>query len=235
MKKEEILKFYQNHRLYIFPLAVVFSSLILIVFVIYPQMVKFISNYKVEREIIDKSKFLESKVRSLESYDSADLNRKVEFALNSYSIDKDFINAVGLLQNLTAQSGFSITSMSLGGNSQKKENAQDQSYSIKLEITGPTTQLPALLSSIDSSPRLMRVSSMDTVLEKDPKSAVISLNVEVLYSAAPKDIGDIYAPLPSLSEQDEEIIAKLAGLSSQANFQQPVVQSGPRGKENPFE
>ncbi len=234
MKKEEILKLYQNYRLYIFPAVVALSSLILIIFVIYPQIVKLITNQKIEGEITNKSKFLEVKAQTLESYDSTDLSQKVNFVINSYPTDKDFVSALGLLQNLISQTGFKTVSMSLGANSSKSDYGQ--SYNIKLDVLGPADLLPKLLTNIENSPRLMRVSGVETNVGKDPQGATVSLNVEVLYSPAPKVFGSVDSPLPSLSQKDEEVIVKLARTGSTLTTPQQITpQLGSRGKANPFE
>lgn len=231
MRKEEILKFYQNYRLYLFPAIVALSSLILIIFVIYPQAVKLITNQQVEGEILSKSKLLETKAQALDSLDQADLEKKVNFALSFLPADKDFVSALGLLQDLTLKSGFSTTSISLGSGSSKNVNAQ--SYNLKLEILGPVTLLPILISNIENSSRLMRVSSLDISAKGASQAVTISLDIDVLYLSAPTDFGSIDSPLPSLSEKDDEIIAKLA-KGDTAVFQ-PTTQLGSRGKANPFE
>lgn len=234
MNKEAISKYYQQYKLYVFPAIVALSSLILIIFVIYPQTIKLLANQKVQGEITNKSKFLEAKAQTLESYDSSDLNQKVDSVLGAYPAEKDFVSALSLLQNLTAQSGFSATSISLGTGSAK--NAGVESYNIKLDILGPIVQLPTLLSNIENSPRLMKVSSVETSIGKDSESATISLNVEVLYSSAPQIPGSIDSPLQELSQQDEEVIAKLARVGSNEIISKPpTTQLGPRGKANPFE
>lgn len=232
MKKEEIFNFYRNYRLYIFPAIVEFSTLILILVVIYPQTLKLIENQKKEEEIQNKSAFLETKIQTLASFDPTDLSQKVDYTLNSYPADKDFVFSLNVLQNLVSQSGFKILSISLEL-SAKKTNTQ--SYGIRLDLLGSTSQLPILISSIESSSRLMRVASIETASGKDSSGATIVLNVDILYASAPQEFGSIDSPLPSLSEKDEEVIAKLARGNVSVSSQSTTVQLGPRGKANPFE
>lgn len=235
MKKEEILKFYLNYRLYIFPGIVTLSSLILIVFVIFPQTSKLLSNQSAKQEILNKSKFLEAKAETLESYDERDLNIKVNYAITSYPTEKDFANVVGVLQNLTAQTGFSISSLNLGSSSNSKVG---QSYSIRLDAVGPLSLLPILLNKIESSPRLMRISSVETISARDPNSVTVDLGIDVLYSAPPSEFGSVDSPLPELSKQDENILAQLASTNTQiptSQLEQAPSQLGPRGKANPFQ
>lgn len=233
MKKDVILKYYQKYKLYIFPTVVALSSLILIIFVIYPQTAKLIANQKVEGDIRSKSNFLEVKAQTLESYDPEDLNKQVNFTLNAYPTEKDFIPALSLLQNLISQSGFSSISTSFGAASVKSANTQ--SYSIKLDLLGPLSFLQDLLNNIEDSPRLMRISNVEAVGGGDRKVANISLEVEVLYSSAPTEFGSIDSPLPELSQKDQEVIVKLARLGTVVNPLQITPQLGPRGKVNPFE
>lgn len=231
MKKEEVSKFYLKYRLYIFPAVVALSSLILIISVIYPQVAKLLANQKVETEIINKSKFLEAKAQTLESLNQEELSKKVDFAVTAFPTDKDFVTAINLLQSLTAQSGFNTVSMSLGTASSKTGNVQ--SYSFRVDLLGPTALLPTLLNRIESTPRLIRVSSIETSINKNAQASTISLNLDVLYSSAPTGFGSIDSPVVELSEKDEEVIVKLARSATTA---QPITSSlGPRGKANPFE
>lgn len=231
MRKEQISKFYQTYKLYIFPLVVAFSSLILIIFVIYPQAVKLITDQKVEAETASKSQFLEVKAQELEEYDPADLNEKVDYVLSAYPTDKDFVSAMGILHSLITKSGFNVISMTLGS---AVAATNVQSYNLKVEIIGPQTLFPVLLTNIENSPRLMRVSNIQTTIGGSQGSAV-SLNIDVLYAAAPSGFGSVDSPLPQLSEKDEEIITKLARSTTPVSSTQTPVIPGPRGKENPFE
>ena len=230
MKKENLLKFYQTYRLYLFPGVVALSSLLLIVFAILPQAVKLISNQKQEGELINKSKFLESKAQALESYDSDDLARKVEITLNAYPGSKDFEVAIGLLQQLAAQSGFKIASIVLGNTS--KTSGGSESYELKMEMIGVKSGLPVLLNNLESSPRLIRVQNIEASFN-NLQALNVSLVVEVLYAGLPQSFGSSDSPLPEFNQVDEDLIAKLArvgGVIPQSSF-----ISTPRGKANPFE
>lgn len=232
MKREEILKFYQKNKLYIFPLIVSLSALILIVFVIYPQTARLINNQRTQGENLKRLTLLESKVSALESYDEVDLNSKVDSALASYPVDKDFIQAIGLLQNLTAQAGFNITSLALGSG-YAVGNAQ--SYNIKLDTSGPLANTLTLLNSIGGSQRLMNISNVEISIARDAQSSIVSLSIEILYAPAPQEFGSIDSPLPELSQKDQEILAKLARVETTTGQPQTSSQLPPRGRENPFE
>lgn len=228
MKKEALIKFYSNYKLYIFPLGVILSSLILIFFIILPQTLKLIGNQKAENELILSSKFLEVKAQTLESFNQEDLSQKVEFALNAYPAEKDFNNALAILQQITSKSGFVIVNLSLGA---AATTPSSQSYNVKIEISGPKPLFPLLLSNIDSAQRLMKVSGIETS-SKDAQTLDAAIGVEVFYSPVPNNLGTVDSPLPEVSPKEEEILAKLTSVDETVS--QPSTTS-PRGKANPFE
>ncbi len=233
MKKETILKFYSDYKIFIFPIAVTISSLILIAFVILPQAIKLISNQETGDILLQRTKFLEVKAQALEGYDEEDLSKKVNFALNVYPPDKDFGSVIGLIQAITAQAGFNIVSLSLGGG---PTQTGAQNFNIALEISGPKTLLPSLLSALENAPRLMRVGNITISPAAGSAGVQASLGLEILYQAAPQNFGSIDSPLPELSEVDQELLVKLAGVQpSQQVVGDAPVSTSPRGKDNPFE
>lgn len=231
MKKDTINKFYSAYKLYIFPAIIILSGLILIIFIIYPQANKFIADQKVEQELLKKSSFLEDKAKILESYDQNDLRVNVGHALAAYPTERDFSNVFGLLQNLTSQSGYSLIAITLGGGSGK--SGDSQTFLLKLEVIGSLSSTKNLISTLEDSPRIMRMNSMETTVGIDPNLVSTFLNLDVLYSSIPEVFGSIDSPLPELSQKDEELLARLAKAAPQTQPQ--TIQLGPRGKANPFE
>ncbi len=231
MKKENLLKFYQNYRLYVFPTIVALSSLLLIALIIFPQASKLISNQRDEGELINKSRFMETKVSALEGYNNEDLSHKLEVALQAYPANKDFEVAVGLLQQLALGSGFNLASVSLG--SSGKASAGADSYELKLEMVGGKSNLPILLKNLESAPRLIRVNSIDLASNNDLQAINVSLVVAVLFASAPSNFGSVDSPLPDFNQKEEDLIAKL--VRENVVTAQIDSVSTPKGKSNPFE
>lgn len=230
MKKEVLVKFYSTYKLYIFPAVVLTSCLILIVFVIYPQLVSLISNNKVSSGLQKKMDFLEVKAQTLEGYDGRDLSSKLDYALAYLPADKDFTNALGLLQNITSRSSFSILSFALGTQTAIKGA---QGYSVKLEVKGPKALLPNLFSGIESSNRVMRVATLE--VKSLPDGSVDAfLGIDVLYSSAPQTFGSADSPLPVLTEEDEQLLSKLAGEGVVQQQPAVITPTVPLGKSDPF-
>lgn len=231
MKKETTAKFYSNYKLYIFPAVVVLSNLFLIVFVIYPQTMKLINNQAAIADLTTKSKLLETKVAALESYDEADLSRKAGFALAALPTDKDYGNVLGLLQQLISEFGFSINTISFSSAANKLGNSD--SFSVKVGIKGAKIMFQPLLDSLENSRRLFRLNSIDTSSNPTSQTIEAFLAIEVLYLLSPQNYGSMDSTLPELSEEDEELIAKLKRLDRTVSS--PSAMESPRGKVNPFE
>lgn len=236
MKKEALIRLYSEYKLLIFPIVVALSSLFLIVFAIYPQTIKLIENQKLALDFTNKSKFLETKVIALESFDEADLSKKINTALSTFPAEKDYGNILGLMQQLIAESGFSITSISLGDSGSKLNQAD--SYTVKLQVQGARALFQTLLSNLEKSPRLMKISTIDISANQASQTADVSLAIDVLYSGLSQNFGAIDSPLPQIEQKEEELLANLARAneagSSSLAIQQSI-SSSPRGKSNPFE
>lgn len=235
MKREKLIQFYQTYRLYIFPIVVALSSLFLIIFAIYPQTVKLIITQKATDDLINKSKFLETKAAALENYNEEDLSQKVGYALGVFPADKDYGNILTLLQQQVVKSGFSINSISFSNAGNKLGNSQ--SFEVKLEVKGAKALLQSLLNNLEDSPRLIKVNSIDITFNQISQALDASLLLQVLYSAIPNSFGTADSPLPELSQKDQELLTTLAKTSETSVIfpAQSANQVSPRGKANPFE
>lgn len=235
MKTGTLAKLYANYSLYLFLVVVALSAVFLIMFALYPQVSKLISNQSASDALATKAKVLEAKAVALESYNEADLSKKVEVTLKVLPSEKDLGDILGQLQQITTQSGFSITSMSVSDSSSNPKNAN--SYAVKIQVKGSRALFPNLLSNLETTLRLMRISSADLSSNKAADSVDASLAVEVLYSKAPQSLGSIDSSLPQISQKDEDL---LVSLTKQAEEDQSVAATqsaalSPRGKVDPFE
>lgn len=232
MKKENLSKFYAKYRTFIFPTVVALSSLFLIIFIIYPQTKKLLDNQEAAKVLLRKSEILEIKASALENLNGEDLSRKVDLALQVYPGDREYGTILGLLQQVVAQSGFSIESISFSKSSAKVASAD--SFEVKMDLKGPKVLFETLLNNLENSPRLVKINSLDTSLSQSSQGVSAALSIDALYAAIPKTFGSIEASLPELTQKDEELITTLSriivtvpgSLSS---------SSSPRGKANPFE
>lgn len=218
--------------MYIFPIIIILSCFILIFFIIFPQIKELISNVRLEKQLKSRQGLLEAKAQVLENLNEQDLSVKVGSVLTSYPAEKDFATVIGLIQQLAAQSGFSLTTLSLGSASAKYGDSQ--SYGVKVETVGPKNLLANFINSVEDTPRIMRVATLEVATTRDANIVNVALEIQILFGSLPQTFGTVDSPLPQLTAKDEELIAKLTAQTPVAAPAQPVTLS-PRGKANPFE
>lgn len=232
--KEKLLKFYLDFRLYIFPAVVGFSCIILIVFVIYPQTEKLILNQKAKSEIISRFELLEAKASSLENINEQDLERKLTAALTSLPAESDFSVIIGILGVITNANGFSVSGLGINPTTYQVEDGTSR-YGVTTQVLGPQDLLPRLTKAIESSPRIMKVKTLE--VSKNPEGGVVtvSLGLEVLFAPASTTLAGVDSPLPSLSQEDEDLLTSLTSIIRPSQITIEPIPSGPKGKANPFE
>lgn len=234
MTKEALKQFYNKYRLYIIPLVIGVSSLILIIFVIYPQTIKLISNNSAQGALVNRSKFLEAKASELKSVNEADLSKKLNLALTALPGDKDFGEVIGLVQEIANQNRFDLISLDLTSSEEQATSSTSFGYyNITVEAVGPKGGLNNLLVEIENASRVMRVDTILITSGKDPNIINAITGVKVYYSVIPTKIGSVDAPLPQLSRQDEDLLLKLSSIIEAAPPTSTTLS--PRGKSNPFE
>lgn len=233
MKLSYLMIFYSKYKLFLFPTVVALSCLVLIAFIIFPQLSKLISNKEVEKQLAGRAKVLGIKAAALEGYNSEELQLKVVSVLSALPPEKDLGSILSILQNITGKDNFTISAFSVAGG---EGVGGVQSYGVKLTVAGPRSLFSSLLKSIESSPRIMRVQTIDVSGTKDAQSLEANLSIQILFAPIPSSMGSVDAPLPTLSEKDEEVIAKLSSTSAPiVTTEQTPIISVPTGKANPFE
>lgn len=232
MNKQQLFEIYSKYRLFPFSTIVLVFSIILTIFVIYPQIQKLISDQDKIRELNRKTSLLENKVQRLESLDEDDLKEKLAIALRTLPVEADFANALGMIQTLANTYQFIIISFQTSLSSEK-EGLKLTNYSINLDLVGPKVLVQRFIDSINENFRLMRTIYIQTdVIGKENEASTV-LSVDIFYSQVPSTIGAVDAPIPEITDKDEEFISELVRSQPAAEVQ-PIL-TGPRGKANPFE
>lgn len=230
MDKQQLFLMYQKYRLIIFPVTTAIAGVILIAFVIVPQLSKLMNNNAAYTDIQEKNSFLEVKAEELEVIDGEKLKQKLDVSLLALPSNKDLTDVIGILQNVVTQSGFGISTLQFGADT---AISGQQAFKVKLEISGPKAIFSNLLTNIEGSYRPMKIDSIDITSSRDSEQVNGTLNINVFYAPIPNSLGGVETPLPKLSEKDEEVIASLSRVTSST----PAVATNlpARGKTNPFE
>lgn len=234
MDKKQLIEIYQKYRLILFPGITAISSVVLIVLVIFPQLSKFMSNNTAYNDIVKKNDFLEVKAIDLEVVNEVDLKQKLDTSLVALPANKDITEIIGIIQSIIAQSGFVLSSLQFG---EDISIGGQSAFKVKLDIAGSATVLNVLLSNIESSYRPMKIDTIDISNPKNSDNINGTLTINVFYAPIPNTLGSIDAPVPKLSEKEEEIISTLARSTTVAteNTNISIGNFAPRGKINPFE
>lgn len=233
--KQVLLNFYNQYKLIVFPLGVSLSGVILITFVIYPQINGLLSGQEEYQKATQRFELLDVKADELEQLDESDLKRKMEIALLALPADKDYPAIIGIVQELIGKYGFIIDGLRVGSSVAKSTGSSG--FIIDVQMQGPKDVLPQVLKDLETTSQVMKIASID--LSSSPESPnFISANVtiEVYYAGLPSKLGSLDAPLPGLTASDDSLISELIAAQSSLSIisdKQAVLL--PRGKANPFE
>ena len=214
-----------NYKTLIYPSAVGLASLIIIIFVIVPQLQSFLSGQDDLKLKQARLNTLEVKAKELESFDQDAYTEKLLNAFYYLPVDKDYSNIIGIFRELTASAGMSLTSLHPGS------ATAESSYLVKADIVGQVSSLGAMLEAIEKSPRVMKLESVET---STSTSGLLNatLTVSVYYASPPQSLGAVDAPLPKLTEGDQVVLSSLIPPSAQSSSTTIIL---PSGKSNPFE
>lgn len=232
--KEDLKKFYVKYRILIFPALVGLSSLILIITVIFPQVRVLISNYQTLNQIKAQEDSLNVKAAQLSNIDQNKLSQNLSLSLSALPADPSLADAVARIQEVVFSSGFNLISVNISYGNTKMV---PPGFTIIAAIEGPGAILGNLLVNIESSPRVMKVSSVELNRIRNSDAVSVALSVDAYYQEIPQSLGKIDDPLPTLLQEETEILNNLAqnqfSLASQAtSVDLSLVQ---KGKANPFE
>lgn len=222
-----------EYKFLIYPFVTVLAALFLLFIFILPQLKNFFEGQKNLTVMENRARVLEAKASDLESYDKDRLEERLGVALASLPTEKDLPVVLGILQSLSANSAVTLVSFQISG--PQVSDPKSSSFGVKLDITGTTRALENFVESIEASYRVMKVSSVEVSPLGTSGQISSIVGVDVFFTPAPKEFGSIDEPLPKITEQDEEIIAKLATSETLAETLSPLAASEETGKSNPFE
>lgn len=216
-----------KYKIFLYPLLVMVCSVIIIIFLIIPQIKIFVLGQDKLSDSKELLNILEVKASELEGLDEVDLSQKLSVALAALPVEKDFASLIGVFKGLATASGMSLTSFHLAGASEPQN-----SYLVRAELIGSNSSLGQLLNNIEKASRVMRLQTLETSTSGVGNTIASTVTVLVFFQPGPKTLGPIDSALPKLSETDKAILAALTKVSSP---EQSGVIILPSGKSNPFE
>lgn len=228
-EKARTLKiFYDQYKILIVPVLVGVSSLFLVLFVIVPQLQSFLGGRATLQETEENLKILTVKAGGLESINEDDLRKKLAVALSALPPERDFAKAIGILQDVAALSGVSLSSIQIG----QAQAESGSGFSVKVELVASKLTMAHFLRQVESAPRVMKVQGLDLAFSRTGEGIDAAVVLEVFFAPAPQALGAVTDSLPQISPEDEKVLLTLSNAPV-ATFS--ATPSSPRGKPNPFD
>lgn len=230
---DRISQLIKRYQLLGWPLVSIVISLLLLVFIIIPQLLGIKSTQDSIAQLNTRVGNLNAKANSLNSVDTKSYQDNLNVALIVLPTDKDIPSAIGQIQTLLANNNLQLNGMSFA-HSDTPPSAALQNYQIKIDVTSDQNSLKNLVNSLKGAPQIMQVTTLDITGDQRTSSLDSTLTLEIFYQGLPTALGDLEQPVSPLTQADTSLLADLQ-KRTQGAAQVSSVNLGPRGKANPFQ
>lgn len=227
---KEVKLFYDQYKIFIYPVLVSVTSLFLILFLILPQIKGFLGGRENLELSRNKLEILSVKAKDLEAINEEDLRKKMGLTLTALPQEKDFPQVIGVLQEVAKASGMVLVSVQIG---QAQNATANSGFPVKVEVVGSKIALTMFLKNVESASRVMKVGSIELSFSKLQDNVDASVMIDVFYAPTPSALGAVTDNLPKISPEDEKIIVSLSRAPVSTFSAIPTNVS--LGKSNPFE
>lgn len=198
------------------------------------------------RQLSSKTQALRTKLTALNALDENTLRSQLNELISAVPSDKSLPTVFSTVEGIAGQAGVSITSMGIGGDSSlatpaaSKRTAQEKQIGTRTIPFSVTIEgaLPAIQQFITLAPQVRRLLRIRTFAITFPTSDLpvhIAVEMDAFYEPFPVTIGKTGSALPTLSESEVDIIAKVAKLPlanvSENSLPPPLIG---QVKSNPF-
>ncbi|MFA5933326.1 MAG: hypothetical protein WCV81_03650 [Microgenomates group bacterium] len=223
--------YYFKYRIYIIPSAVGLVCLLIIGFVIVPQMLEIFKERESSGVLFNRIDLLNKKANELNAIDDTKLQQNLVTALTVMPTDRDVPQAMAVLQDLISKSNLSLKSTSYAAGS--KTSGQN-SFQLTISVLGPLDSARSFLNSLREAPRIYQVDSIG--LRFQPEGSLVSLDLPltVFYQPAPATVLSVDQPVAKIDVKQEDLIANLIKVAAQKEVF-ATSSAVPIGKEDPFQ
>ena len=202
------------------------------------------SMYKDLNTVRSKTAILSAKYSTLSSLDESQLALDGNDLLRAIPSDKDVATILATIEQTANASGLSVVNLTIANpGSLATEAAQRQSAEEKqlgsgiitsgVTVEGPLANVKTYLNTLQKVRRVLRVQSAEVTIRQGGIGRA-NITVESFWAALPTTLGDIAAPLPPRSSQEDELLAQIRAfpVSYQGLLTAGPVSFSP--KQNPF-
>ncbi len=240
---DKLLKTYQHVIisivLLIFCVVATFAALI-------PALQKMQEVYAEMQDLSSQTETLEKKLDTLTSLDEVTLRNQLTNVLSAVPGDRSFPTLFETIEGVAAQTGVGIMDVSIKAGStlatpaaskvseaEKKIGTRTIPFSVTINGTMPAVE--QFITLVSGVRRLLRVRTFSIAFPEEARPLTVMVEMDAFYEPLPTSLGAVRAVLPTLTPEDEAVIAKLSQLplivQSSAALPPPLIG---KVKVNPF-
>jgi len=237
-------------RVYIVPLMVLLTIVLLVPFVLMPQISAIKEKNLEIKKGTERLKALEDKIEALQAIDENSESLKLIEMEKIVPSGKDLAQLVVGVRSLAAVSELKVADMVFEpgkvatgaatvsaskkakaeeGKAKKEEPKDKITFTLSLE--GKLTGFKTFLEKIERAKRLLGISLIELKKEEDEKYYTFDLNVLAPFKGVTRQKDTISSPLPVLTKKHLEIYDFITNFINYTNVSIPLV---PKGLKDPF-
>lgn len=224
-------EFYLKYKIFVIPFIVSLVCLIIIIFVIIPQILEFFSEREKIRIVMNRIDLLNNKAIELGKIDETKLKQDLTTTLIVMPTDRDIPQAMAVLENLITKSNLSLKSTSYGASS---TSGGPNSFSLTVSLVGSVASTRFFLNSLSEGSRIFNVESISLRLQPQGSDVSVDIPLNVFYQSVPTKTLTLDQPVAKIDTKEDNLINNL----SKFTLQQPssaTTAAIPVGKADPFQ
>lgn len=231
---ENFKKYLTRYNLFGWPLASIAISILLVAFIIIPQVLDIKKNSDVISNIESRTKNLDSKAASLAEIDTKAYQDNLRVALVVLPEEKDIPSAIGQIQSLISDNKLQLNGMTFA-HSDNPNSSSLQNYQIKIDVSGDQLSLKDFINSLKDAPLVMKVSDLEVSSNFKDNGLDSALTLTTYYQGQPQSLGDLEQPVSAINQADSDLLVRLQQRVQNLPLISTSVNLGPRGKADPFQ
>lgn len=235
-KFSEILKhpLLVKYQVLILPVASLLVCIMLVIFIIVPQIGAIGKAQESIAQMQAKNKTLVQKISALSQVDERVNRENIDTLLSALPGESDVPGAIGQVLFLLDQSKLVLESISFS--SGPTGGTAINNFQIKLDVSGNVTGIKAFIQNLKKAPRLMTIDKLDIAGGRDGGDMQGTVYLLVYYQVLPSSIGNVEAPVSVINDKDLTTIAQIKSFKAATPQSVDTVDlSVPRGKSDPFQ
>jgi len=239
-------KFLRTYLHIIISCVIIFFCIVAAIFALVPAIGTVHDIFLEVRNLTDETDSLQKKLNTLSGLDEDTLRNQLTQVLSAVPAERSFPTVFETVEGVAAKTGVTVISMNLSGGatlatpSSSQVSAADKKLGTRtipfsVSINGSLPAVEEFIAMIPKVRRLFRIRVFSISFPKDVRPLTVSIDMDAFYEPLPATIGTAMVVLPTLTQADEAVVARLTELPL-ATFESGAMPSPIIGKikENPF-